>query len=233
MSNGRSELLAYGENIYSQAGEDGILAEVCRRLGMGCGPFTYVDVGAHDGRFMSNTERLRECGWRGVCLDSNEQRCQEARRNLARFPGNTVSCVEVTPENVAGLTDWYVNFVDLDVDGPELQIWRAMPSLPWLVLAEIDPLDPLGVMREHSAQKRLSSFSSMVACGESKGYRLIAYTGLNCLFALEAIAKTVLGTVPDADRLYLNGASSSHYRQLVKIRSDARAQLRDWSVAYC
>ena len=226
------ELLAFGENTYSQAGEDGILAEVCRRLDIHKG--VYVDIGAHDGRFMSNTERLRECGWRGVNIDCNEQRLAELRENLARFPGNTALCAEVAGENAGSLVQWNgVDFVDIDVDGPELQIWRAIPDDgPTVTLMEIDPLDKLGDLREHSAEKRLSSFSSMVALGEAKGYRLVSYTGLNCLFAKADLASVVLSPVPDAASLYLDGAASTYYRQHVKVRSDARSKLRCWSQSY-
>ena len=227
----RSELLAYGENTYSQSGEDGILAEVSRRLGDDL-PHTYVDIGAHDGRFMSNTERLRECGWTGLNIDSNPSRCKTLADNLARWPGNEWLCHEVAPDGIADLACWDVGLVDIDVDGPELQLWRALPGRPVLMLVEIDAADALGVLREHSAKQRLSSFSSMVAHGESVGYRLIAYTGLNCLFANAAVAEQILHPVPDADSLYLNGESRTYYRQLVKTRSDAAAKLRDWSRAY-
>jgi len=229
----RSELLAYGENTYSQAGEDGILAEVSRRLGPAL-PHTYVDLGAHDGRFMSNTERLRECGWTGLNIDSNSSRCRELADTLARWPGNDWLCHEVTPDGMADLACWDVGLVDIDVDGPELQLWRAIPAGhgPVLMLVEIDAADKLGALREHSAKQRLTSFSSMVAHGESVGYRLIAYTGLNCLFAKAETAQAILAEVPFADSLYLNGESRTYYRQLVKSRSDAAAKLRDWSHAY-
>jgi len=227
------ELLAFGENTYSQAGEDGILAEVCRRLDIHKG--VYVDIGAHDGRFMSNTERLRECGWRGVNIDCNEQRLAELRENLARFPGNTALCAEVAGENAGSLVQWNgVDFVDIDVDGPELQIWRGMPDdiLPSVMLVEIDPRDALGEMREHSGERRLSSFSSMVAYGESKRYRLVAYTGLNCLFVKEDLTPKVFRQCPSPAELYMDAKTRAQYRRWVRVRSDAAMQLRVWSHDY-
>ncbi|MDP6579022.1 MAG: hypothetical protein QF681_00080 [Vicinamibacterales bacterium] len=56
----------------SQAGEDGIIREIVRRLQLSDGWF--VELGAGDGVLFSNTYALRRNGWRGVGIESDPDR---------------------------------------------------------------------------------------------------------------------------------------------------------------
>lgn len=56
-----STLAAYRKNVNSQYGEDGVLQELVRRLGIANGQF--VEFGAWDGQHLSNTRLLLEQGW--------------------------------------------------------------------------------------------------------------------------------------------------------------------------
>lgn len=60
---------AFGDKTYSQFGEDLILLNVFRSLGIDKGK--YFDVGAHHPYNISNTALLYERGWRGVCVEAN------------------------------------------------------------------------------------------------------------------------------------------------------------------
>jgi hypothetical protein len=71
----------YERKIYSQRGEDGILAEIFRRIGTG-GTF-FVEFGAGDGS-ENNTAWLLENGWSGVWIEGDpsnaagiRSRCKE------------------------------------------------------------------------------------------------------------------------------------------------------------
>lgn len=61
---------AFGDKTYSQFGEDLILLNVFRQLGIGSAA-RYFDVGAHNPHAISNTALLYERGHRGVCIEAN------------------------------------------------------------------------------------------------------------------------------------------------------------------
>lgn len=52
---------------YSQGDEEPAILQVFERAGIKSGRF--LDVGAYDGRAFSNTHRLAELGWSGVCIE--------------------------------------------------------------------------------------------------------------------------------------------------------------------
>lgn len=69
-------LMQYARNLYSQNGEDGILDEVFKRLGISRG--TFVEFGVGNGVDLSNTLRLAEHGWCGVWIESNMESAAKA-----------------------------------------------------------------------------------------------------------------------------------------------------------
>jgi len=75
---------AYGKNIYSQNGEDGVVAEIIRRLGLSSGWF--CEFGAWDGRYGSNTFALLKRGWRGVMIEGDPARFRDLKKTASRFP---------------------------------------------------------------------------------------------------------------------------------------------------
>src|SRR5262245_55898942 len=73
-------LRRFAKNIYSQMGEDGILAEIFKRVGTRnkwC-----VEFGAWDGVFLSNTCNLiRHDDWSAVLIEGNAERCAKIKPN--------------------------------------------------------------------------------------------------------------------------------------------------------
>ena len=76
-----SYFLQFSKNEYSQGGEDGILRELFRLVGVSADP-QCVDVGAWDGVHLSNTRALLESSspenvkWSGLLLEANEERAK-------------------------------------------------------------------------------------------------------------------------------------------------------------
>jgi hypothetical protein len=58
-----------GHKVYCQVDEDGIIAEICRRLGISNG--TFIELGCGDGR-ENNSHALLLKGWRGVWVDGSD-----------------------------------------------------------------------------------------------------------------------------------------------------------------
>lgn len=171
-------MIKFSSNVYSQFGEDGIIAEVIKRLP----PLTPVAVefGGHDGTFCSNTKRLAEQGWQCYMFDMEP-----------RHP--SVIQKEITPNNVNELPPCSV--LSIDCDGPDAGIWFAYTGKPDLVIIEINSsLDP-DVDFYHPAKG--ANYSYMKRLGEEKGYTLLCHTG-NMLF----IRNDHAGLFPERDETF-------------------------------
>jgi hypothetical protein len=156
----------YGKNILtSQFGEEGILLEVIKRIGLK--PGVCVEFGGHDSRFCSNTRLLAdEYGWTTRMFDINPQSPLVEKR-------------EITPENVNNLPA--CSLLSIDTDGPCYWIWKAYKGLPDIVIIEIN--SSYSPHSWHVPGPAGCSYLPCVSLGLEKGYFLLAHTG-NCIFLL-------------------------------------------------
>ena len=136
-------LLFYYGNLHSQRGQDGILAEIFRRLDIAKG--TFVEFGAWDGAYLSNCRFLYERGWSGVFIESTSARFAKLLERYSDDP--SITCVNAAIGTTPGVTladvlaqrNINVNditFVSIDVDGPDLDVFLAMGMSPPVVLVE-------------------------------------------------------------------------------------------------
>jgi hypothetical protein len=172
-----------GLNVYTQFGEDGLIGTCLQRIGetnRQC-----FEIGAHDGRFFSNTLRLREQGWLAVLIESDERHFQ----NLISEFGNESICIQAT------CTDLDKTLLDvaidenpdlgvIDIDGQDYWLWHDMWTIePRVMLVEIStqgPSMPIPARGEpYPAQAGLDAITEL---GKSKGYTLVATTFCNALF---------------------------------------------------
>lgn len=113
----------YEKSIYSQQGEDGIIARIFEVIGTDTK--VCVDIGAYDGRITSNVMALEDAGWRAVKFEGGEiADTEEAKRN-----GVIKQWVE--PENVVELLErWNVpkdfDFLSLDIDSIDYHVLKTM-----------------------------------------------------------------------------------------------------------
>lgn len=148
-----------GFKVYSQADEDGILEEVCKRLGIDAGNF--VEIGCGDGR-ENNAHYLLLKGWRGVWVDGNAANIAAIRRSLPASDRLWLLEAMVTRENVVELlapavrTLGSLDLLSVDVDGNDLPIAQAAIAehSPKVVVAEYNAKFPpplaLGVKYDSS-----------------------------------------------------------------------------------
>src|SRR5262245_42046256 len=71
-------LLRYGAKVYSQGDEDGIIAEIFKRVGTT--NRTFVEFGVENGT-ESNTTRLLVEGWRGLWLEGSGPHVADIQQN--------------------------------------------------------------------------------------------------------------------------------------------------------
>jgi len=190
-------LLKYAHNEYSQNGEDGILAEVYKRLEIRKGWF--VEFGAWDGKHMSNTYALLKKGWKGIGIESDHERILDLEVEAKKHRGRLIpmeALIEVSGskslDNLLKTTKLPKDFelLSVDIDSYDWLIWQSFVKYnPKVVVIEINSSIPVGI--EHVQPARMlspdeniytsSSFTSMLKLGQSKGYTLVCHTG-NMIF---------------------------------------------------
>lgn len=208
-------LMLYAANRYSQNGEDGVIAEVIRRLGIKT-PGTFVEFGVGDGVVMSNTLALAESGWSGVWFEQNVESCAKAKilgDSFGSIEGGILDGLDIKRIEVVYGTVGYmpednldvfldrthlfggcdpifheIDFMSIDIDSYDAQVWEAIESyLPKILLIEINSTVPIGVEQRHGNGKEGNSFTTMMGVAAKKGYTLAAHTG-NLLFVKNEFA---------------------------------------------
>lgn len=169
----------YKGNIYSQNGEDCIIAECVRRLGIGKG--YSVEIGGNDGFYCSNTAALLEQGWSGLFVEADWDLYQNCRENWHKNPNVRVRCATVDGQNVNELVDERCDLFSTDTDGADYKIFKGLTAKPKIAIVEIDSSLPPG--DEGFNSDGAAGYRTMVQLGIDKGYFLLCHTG-NCIFVL-------------------------------------------------
>lgn len=195
-------LRKFASDIHSQNGEDGILAELLRRLGISDGGFC-VEFGAWDGRHLSNTFALVERhGWRAVYIEADAVRFEDLRRTATDHirirPVHAAVGVRPHERMLDDILDDENAPIDLDVcsidiDSHDLDVWASLRRYrPKVVVIETNAAIPPGVIQWHDdAFGRLgNSFSAALAVARYKGYTLVCHT-LNAFFVADELVDAV------------------------------------------
>jgi hypothetical protein len=126
------------KRFYSQFGEDGVISEIFKLIGT-TDKF-YVDIGAGDGKNISNIFNLSLSGWKGIGIDGAYSVPQ---RNIFKH--------YITAENILNLLDNYVvpnnfDFLSLDIDSNDLYILATILKAgykPRVICAEYNASFPI------------------------------------------------------------------------------------------
>jgi hypothetical protein len=185
-----STLDEYRKNIYSQNGEDGVIEELCHRLDFSSGSF--VEFGAWDGVYLSNTFNLLKNGWKGVYIEGDREKFSQLVSNLASFQSAYVpinAFVEAVGENSLDnlLSKTFLKpdfeLLSIDIDSFDWYIWKSLANYqPGIVVIEINSSIPVGIYQTHRDERiHGSSFTATVDLAAKKGYTLVCHTG-NLIF---------------------------------------------------
>jgi hypothetical protein len=192
-------LLRYAHQTYSQNGEDGMIAEVIRRIG--APNKTFLEIGVGTG-LENNTTALLSDGWSGWWIDGNEAdmrsiastfRKQIASRQLATLTAN------VTAENLETLLEGMAvskepDVFSLDIDMNTYWVWAAMTAYrPRVAVIEYNAAFPPTVdwKVDYQADRiwKATSFygaslKAMELLGRKVGYSLVGcdFNGVNAFF---------------------------------------------------
>lgn len=183
-------LYEHRTNVTSQTGEDGVLAAIFDRLGIQnrwC-----VDIGAGDGRFISNSWRpINEEKWSAVLIEADDQNFTVLKQRYAQRAD--VHCLHefVTPENnldkLLASTPIPKTFdlLSIDIDGMDYWMWHGLKDyVPRVVVIETNcTMDTDIDFVQHDTKLRFGSSSlAMVKLARAKGYELVAHLVSNCIF---------------------------------------------------
>jgi len=194
--------------VFSQNGEDGVLAEIFRRIGIAGGGF--VEFGVETGREGNCVALADVLGWPGVFLEADPDFCHHLAAKYRWSDRVRVVHSAVTPENVEELfaaagVPAEPDVVSIDVDGQDLWIWRALRAFrPRVVVIEYNAtIDPFAALVEprgmEGGWQRTdfygASLGALVAVAAERGYRLVhtELAGVNAFFVREDLA----GPFPD------------------------------------
>ena len=171
------DLQRHEGRVYSQGGEDGVIAHIFACIGTASRYF--VEFGAWDGVHLSNTANLRlHQGWTGLLLDADAERRDDA---LVK-PGF------VTPDNVnrvfaSNSVPESFDLLSLDIDGNEYWVWQALVDYrPRVVVIEyniffgLDVAKTIAYRPDHRWDETVYHGASLAALrklGRAKGYSLI------------------------------------------------------------
>jgi hypothetical protein len=184
-------LAAFAGNVTSQSGEDGILAEIFRRIGTA--HRSCVEFGAWNGKHLSNTWSMwHEQGWRAVLIEGEPERHAALASSLADFPRVRAICAYVRPEGENSLDSLLArcglerdfDLLSIDVDGDDYHIWRGLNRFQArVVVVEYNPTIPpeLELVQRKGGYFGASA-RSLVSLASTKGYRLACCTKTNCIF---------------------------------------------------
>jgi len=189
-------LTRFEYRVFSQNGEDGVLAELFRRLGVRDG--TFVEFGAQSGREGNCVFLADVLGWQGLFMEMEAAPYAALERKYRANPRVRTLQVQVTPENVEDLlsrggVSMEPDILSIDVDGADYWIWQAIEWYrPRVVAIEynasLDParrlVQPRNAPGWSGTDRYGASLGALVMLSNEKHYRLVhtELAGVNAFF---------------------------------------------------
>ena len=197
--NDPKSLIGHEAQLFSQNGEDGVIAEIFRRIGTTNQIF--VEIGLGNG-LESNTALLLQQGWQGWWIEANQAGCKEASHLFrGATEANRLKILQsfVTAEKIDALfkenqIPEEFDLLSLDVDRNTYYIWEALASFrPRVAVIEYNGLVPPSANYKvpyapEAAWDGSGQFGaglkSYELLGAQLGYRLVGceLTGANAFF---------------------------------------------------
>ena len=174
-----TKLAGFAGGTNSQFGEDGIIRECLRRMGLLEGG-TCIEVGASDGRDCSNTLELRDLwGWKRVLIEADPVLCERHEKNELDTTINT-SIEPQGDRSLDSLVPDGCDFLSLDIDGNDYAVLRYLQMRPALIVAEFNQTIPWHI--DVLSPQIGTSLRALTRMMSNKDYRLVTTTHCNAFF---------------------------------------------------
>ncbi len=209
-------------SVFSQGGEDGIIAEIFRRIGIVSRSF--VEVGLEDGK-ECNTHLLLSQGWTGLWVEGS-QRCgglirqhfeQVLKSGQLRLENRFISAADMDSLIAGAQLQDEFDLLSIDVDGIDYQLWQAVTKFrPRVVVVEYNGLIPPAidwVPPESGEAWRYpgvgASLKALERLGREKGYVLVGcgFSGCNAFW----VRSDLVGS------LFCPEATSEHHFEPLRV----------------
>jgi hypothetical protein len=195
----RRKLNHYEHQVFSQHGEDGILAEIFRRIG--AKNRFFVEFGVGNG-LENNTTFLLTQNWRGAWIEGNSKSIEEILYHFQKpLQSGQLKILAsfITAENIQTLFEQLnipieFDLLSLDIDRNTYHVWKALSRYkPRVVAIEYNSSFPADVnwVAEYEPQRLWNnsmyfgaSLKAFEQLGAALGYTLIGcdLSGVNAFF---------------------------------------------------
>lgn len=197
-------LEAQARNVYSQFGEDGILAAIFERIGTAnkwC-----CECGAADGIFFSNTRKLIEEGWTSLQIEADEKQFEKLAARYSEVLGVTCYNYKVQTSGAfsfdrllqKGGAPFDPDLLVIDVDGQDYWLLNSVLKYqPRVVLVEYDPAaDPEFIPALNGEGQ--AGLQAVIKLGIGKYYWPVAVTKTNVVLVRQELCHLLADPVLDA-----------------------------------
>jgi hypothetical protein len=205
--------------LFSQNGEDGIIAEIFKRVGVTSKSF--IEIGVGDGA-ENNTSLLLHLGWRGLWIEGDDKNVNIIRKAFKQYIENgslrlvnAFVDAESAPKHVgAEDSSIEVDFLSLDIDQNTYWIWKSLKNVrARVVCVEYNAIWPPSIewvvpyLRDRTWDRSAefgASLKSLEMLGKDLGYVLVGcdLCGVNAFFVRSDLADGRFRTPFDAQTHY-------------------------------
>ena len=211
----------YGYKVYSEADEDGMIAEIFKRIGVTNKKF--IDFGAGNG-LCSNSHFLLHQGWSGIWIEGNKVACKKIEKDFSlpiRQKRLKIINAFITKDNINELIgtgdnalNGEIDFLSVDIDGNDYWVWKSITCIsPRVVMIEYNAKFPptfewiMEYDESHTwneDDKQGASLKSFEILGRELGYQLVGTStnGVNAFFVKKDLAKDFFPQPATAENLY-------------------------------
>ena len=192
-----ADLLDFKKNDFSQNGEDGIIEELFRRIGIEAK--TCCEFGAWDGIYLSNCRRLIDQGWQTLFIEAMTNKFEVLVQNFRDNP--YVTCVnrlvDAEKSSLGAIVKEtgfppVLDFLSVDIDGLDYEIFRGLDLRPRVICIEVNaahaPETEEELPRAVAANSVGQPMKVFLKTAREKGYSLVCYTG-NAFLVRDDIVK--------------------------------------------
>jgi hypothetical protein len=196
------DLTLFELSVFSQNGEDGVLQEILRRIGVTKRFFVEIGASSNESNCLLLADAL---GWSGIFIDASEEETEVLRRKYRAADEVRVVRDLVTARNLQDTLrreriDEEFDVLSIDIDGNDYWLWAALQEYrPRIVVIEYNaslPHDTWVVQPNDPAKSwdGTDSFGASLGAlrllAQEKGYRLVHtdLSGTNAFFVREDLA---------------------------------------------
>lgn len=209
----------FGSKSFSQNDEDGIIAEIFRRIGTTNRVF--LEIGVDDG-MQCNTHLLLHQDWAGVWIQADRAQIEAIRRNFgALIESRALTVLErfVDRETINDVVSSIglpgeIDLLSIDIDGNDYYLFEALDAVaPRVVVIEYNAQLPpptravIPYRRDWTWRGDSyfgASLQSLTDLAARRGYRLVGcnMTGANAFFVRGDLAGSLFQDPPTAENFY-------------------------------